>query len=50
MHCQCVTVRVDPEIIGGFVFRMEDTFIDASVVSQLRTLRRRLGDNPVKKI
>lgn len=52
-RCGCtvnVTVRVDPAIIGGFVFRMEDTFIDASVASQLRTLRRRLGDNPVKKI
>ena len=60
--CGCtvdVSVRIDPGIIGGFVFRgiiggfvfrMEDTFIDASVASQLRTLRQRLGSNPVRKI
>ncbi|HIZ86555.1 MAG TPA: F0F1 ATP synthase subunit delta [Candidatus Coprenecus pullistercoris] len=45
-----VTVRVDPAIIGGFVFRMEDTFIDASVATQLRQLRRKLGSNPARKI
>lgn len=51
--CGCtvdVSVRIDPGIIGGFVFRMEDTFIDASVASQLSTLRQRLGSNPSKKI
>ena len=45
-----VTTKVDPAIIGGFVFRMEDTLLDASVASQLRLLRRRLGSNPVRKI
>ena len=45
-----VTAKVDPSIIGGFVFRMEDTLLDASVASQLRLLRRRLGSNPVRKI
>ena len=45
-----LTCKVDPEIIGGFVFRMEDTLMDASVASQLRLLRRRLGSSPVRKI
>lgn len=45
-----VTAKVDPSIIGGFVFRMEDTLLDVSVASQLRLLRRRLGSNPVRKI
>ncbi|HIZ86323.1 MAG TPA: F0F1 ATP synthase subunit delta [Candidatus Coprenecus stercoravium] len=52
-RCGCtvnISSKVDPSIIGGFVFRMEDTLIDASVASQLRLLRRRLGSNPAKKI
>lgn len=32
--------KVDPSIIGGFVFDMEGRRIDASVASQLKTIRR----------
>lgn len=42
--------RVSPALIGGFVFRMDDTLIDASLSSQLRTLRRELGNEPIRKI
>ena len=42
--------RVSPALIGGFVFRMDDTLIDASLSSQLRVLRRRLGNEPIRKI
>lgn len=31
--------KVDPSIIGGFILSMEDFRIDASVATQLRTLR-----------
>ena len=50
-HCTAViTRRVDPSIIGGFVFRMEDTLIDASTASQLKVLRKKLGMEPLRKI
>ena len=35
----------DPRIIGGFVLRVEDRMIDASVRRQLQTVRRRLTEN-----
>ena len=41
---------LDPSIIGGFVFRMEDLLIDASTASQIKLLRKRLGTEPVRKI
>ena len=34
------------ELIGGFVFRMDDVLIDASVAAQLKLLRRKLGCKP----
>ena len=37
-----VTEKIDEEIIGGFVVRMGDTQIDASVESQLNNLKQRL--------
>lgn len=37
---------IDPEVIGGFVLKVEDNMIDASVSSQLRKLRREFTDNP----
>ena len=50
-HCSVnITERVDPSIIGGFVFRMEDLLIDASTASQIKLLRKRLGTEPVRKI
>ncbi len=38
--------EVRPELIGGFLFRMDDLLIDASLAAQLATLRRKLGSNP----
>ncbi len=50
-HCTAVITRkVDPSIIGGFIFRMEDTLIDASTASQIKLLRKRLGTEPLRKI
>ena len=50
-HCSVnITEKVDPSIIGGFVFRMEDLLIDASTASQIKLLRKRLGTEPVRKI
>jgi F-type H+-transporting ATPase subunit delta len=34
--------KVDAELIGGFVVRMGDTRIDASVSNQLKELKQRL--------
>ena len=38
--------EVRPDLIGGFVFRMDDVLIDASVAAQLKLLRRKLGCKP----
>ncbi|MBP9987268.1 MAG: ATP synthase F1 subunit delta [Bacteroidales bacterium] len=35
-----VNVTVDPEIIGGFVFRIEDRRVDTSVASQLKEIQK----------
>lgn len=37
-----VKEKIDEELIGGFVVRMGDTQIDASVESQLNNLKQRL--------
>lgn len=37
-----VSVRVDPDLIGGIIIRIGDEVIDASVRTQLQGLRRRL--------
>lgn len=37
-----LTLRVDSEIIGGFVLQVEDQQIDASVASKLNKLKREL--------
>lgn len=37
-----VTEEIDPSIIGGFMVKMGDTRIDASVSSQLNKLKQRL--------
>lgn len=50
-HCTVnITDKVDPDIIGGFVFRMGDLLIDASIASQIKLLRKKLGMEPVRKI
>jgi len=35
-------LRVDPDIIGGIVVRVEDNLIDGSVRTQLHQLRQRM--------
>lgn len=37
-----LTEKVDPEIIGGFVLRIEDQQINASISAQLNKIRREL--------
>lgn len=39
---------VNPEIIGGFVLRIGDNFIDASIKNKLRRIRKELLDTPVE--
>ena len=34
--------KVNPEILGGFVFEMDGYMLDASVETQLRRIRRQL--------
>lgn len=41
------TFRVDPELIGGVVVRVEDQIIDASLRRRFTDLRRRLLETPV---
>lgn len=36
--------KVDPSLIGGFVFEVEDTVLDASVVRQLDVIRHQLKE------
>ena len=35
-------MKVNPDIIGGFIFELEDIRLDASVESQFRKIRRQL--------
>jgi len=37
-----ITEEIDPELIGGFIVRMGDTQIDASISNQLNNLKQRL--------
>ncbi|MCX7766657.1 MAG: ATP synthase F1 subunit delta [Candidatus Sumerlaeia bacterium] len=37
-----ITFKVDPRIIGGVIFRLEDTLIDASLKGQLEKLKSQL--------
>lgn len=37
-----ITEKIDPALIGGFIVRMDDKQIDASVSSQLDNLKQRL--------
>lgn len=40
-----IEVSMDPSLIGGFLFEMDDYQIDATVKSQLEAVRRRYIDN-----
>ena len=42
--------KVHPALIGGIIFRMGDDLIDASLSTQIRLLRNRLGNEPIRKI
>lgn len=35
--------KVDPSLIGGFIFRLDDLLVDASLAHQLNVLHRRFG-------
>ncbi len=39
-----VTEEVDPALIGGFIVRMEDKQIDASIASQLNRMKKELAN------
>jgi F-type H+-transporting ATPase subunit delta len=34
--------KIDSEIIGGFILRIDDNYIDASIKSKLRNIRKEL--------
>jgi F-type H+-transporting ATPase subunit delta len=36
---------IDPDLLGGFILRMDDKQIDASLKRQLSTLRRKLTEH-----
>jgi F-type H+-transporting ATPase subunit delta len=36
---------IDPEIIGGYILRMEDYQVDFSIKNQLRKLRKKFAEN-----
>ena len=38
-------LKVDPEILGGFVFELDDWRMDASVAGQFRKIKAKLIDN-----
>jgi F-type H+-transporting ATPase subunit delta len=38
-----LTEKIDTDLIGGFIVRMGDTQIDASVASQINKLKQRLS-------
>ena len=44
------TFRVDPDLIGGLVVRIEDQIIDASLRRRFTDLRRRLLETPVANL
>ena len=39
--------NIDPEIIGGFILRVDDNYIDASIRNKLRKIRKELLGSPV---
>lgn len=42
--------KVDPTLIGGFRFRIDDRLIDASIAAQLRRVEQKLGRLPERKL
>ena len=37
--------KIDPEIIGGFILRIDDNYIDASIRNKLRKIKKELLGN-----
>ena len=37
-----LTENIDPEILGGFILRVDDNYIDASIKNKLRKIRKEL--------
>jgi F-type H+-transporting ATPase subunit delta len=44
-----ITGKVDPEIIGGLILRVEDKQFDSSVTTQLKKIKQHLLETEVKK-
>lgn len=42
--------EVDPSLIGGFRFRIDDRLLDASIATQLRRVEQKLGRLPERKL
>ena len=42
--------RIDPALIGGFRFRIDDRLLDASIATQLRRIELNLGSQPERKL
>ena len=40
-----VEEQVDPELIGGFVFRLDDRQVDASILTQIKELKSSFDQN-----
>lgn len=40
-----LTETIDPSLLGGFILRMDDKEIDASIKRQINTLRRKLTEH-----
>ena len=39
--------KVNPEIIGGFILRLDDIELNASVAHQINTLKQKLSSNAI---
>jgi F-type H+-transporting ATPase subunit delta len=40
-----MTVEVDESLIGGFVVQFDDKMIDASIIKDIKQLKKDLSDN-----
>jgi F-type H+-transporting ATPase subunit delta len=39
--------NINPEIVGGFILRVDDKYIDASIRNKLRKIRKELMGSPI---
>jgi F0F1-type ATP synthase delta subunit len=39
-----MSVQVNPDILGGFIARIDDSLIDGSIRSRLEILKKRLAE------